>query len=455
MSFFLKILLFLIDVLLLNFSIFTTFYFFDDLLWISDKSGFIYLIIYSNLTWLFLILVSTPYSLNKGWTVSKVLKNQLSFLFIHLIVIASLVIFFNRNYHIYQMAFIYLLFAPLFFGYRILIFFLRKLLSKNVLYTNYLLIGRNSLSFEVRKFYLINHELGYRFKGYVDFEQGAIPFDKIQDMASLNEVQEIFCCAPSVKEGEINQLINFGLNSLIKVKMIIQPEIELGRPIQLEKFDKHPGIDIAIINLDDPMNRFLKRGFDILFSSVCIIVIFPWLFPIVALLIKISSRGPIFFVQQRNGAGNVPFGCFKFRTMKINSEIGAMHATKHDPRITGIGSFLRKTSIDELPQFINVFIGNMSLIGPRPQAIKFNENYAEMLKNSPSKMNIISRHYVKPGITGLAQCMGYRGDVSTLADIEGRVNIDRYYIENWTFWLDIKIVFMTVVSLIRGSDKAF
>lgn len=135
--------------------------------------------------------------------------------------------------------------------------------------------------------------------------------------------------------------------------------------------------------------------------------------------------------------------------MSFEKDAEFKQAAKNDPRITKIGKFLRKSSFDELPQFINVFLGEMSLIGPRPHPIKLNERFEPLISN------IMSRHYVKPGITGLAQCMGYRGETQTLADMENRVRLDRYYIENWSFWLDIKIIFLTIVSLIRGSDKAY
>jgi lipopolysaccharide/colanic/teichoic acid biosynthesis glycosyltransferase len=135
--------------------------------------------------------------------------------------------------------------------------------------------------------------------------------------------------------------------------------------------------------------------------------------------------------------------------MVVNQESDTKQATKNDSRITRVGKFLRKSSIDEFPQFINVLIGQMSVIGPRPHPIKLNEEFASRITN------IMARHYVKPGITGLAQCMGYRGETKDLADMENRVRLDRYYIEHWTFWFDIKIVFLTVVSLLRGSEKAY
>lgn len=444
-----KLLLFLSDILLLNLSLFTAFYLKDNSFFATDKVGFIYLIIYSNLAWLFLIMVSAPYGLTKGWTVSKILKNQVAFLFIHLLVIASLVIFFNKNYSPFQIALIYLVFTPLFFGYRLMLFYFRKLSTGTIPNHNFLIIGRNSLSHEVRKFYLMNPELGYRFKGYVEIKKKDFPLEEIQTICAAHNIHEIFCCVPSVKEGELNDLINFGLDSLIKVKLIFESPSKDQHSIQLERFDKSPGIDVATLALDETRNQFLKRGFDLLFATLFGILVLSWLIPLVGLIIKMDSRGPIFFIQKRNGMGNTPFGCIKFRTMVPNKESEEKQATKADPRITKVGRFLRKSSIDELPQFINVLIGNMSLIGPRPHPIKLNEKFMVSINN------LMSRHYVKPGVSGLAQCMGYRGETKDLADMENRVRLDRYYIENWTFWLDIKIIFLTVVSLIRGSDKAF
>jgi exopolysaccharide biosynthesis polyprenyl glycosylphosphotransferase len=217
----------------------------------------------------------------------------------------------------------------------------------------------------------------------------------------------------------------------------------------MEQYDKLPGIDMSSFSIDEPRSQLLKRIFDLIFATFFSILVLSWLIPIIALLIKLESKGPVFFIQLRNGEKNTPFGCIKFRTMFLNNEADSKQATKDDSRITRVGKFLRKSSIDEFPQFINVLKGEMSLIGPRPHPIKLNEKFAPLIAN------IMSRHYVKPGITGLAQCMGYRGETQTLADMENRVRLDRYYIENWTFWLDIKIIFLTVVSLIRGSDKAF
>jgi putative colanic acid biosysnthesis UDP-glucose lipid carrier transferase len=245
----------------------------------------------------------------------------------------------------------------------------------------------------------------------------------------------------------LKPLIDFGLNSLIKVRVVTGSSGD--QTIHLDRNDFELKPSISVISLDETRNRFVKRIFDLILSILFIIIILSWFLPIIGLLIKLDSKGPIFFIQKRNGEGNKPFGCIKFRTMFVNKEADIKQATRNDSRITRMGKFLRKSSIDELPQFINVLLGNMSLIGPRPHPIKLNEQFEPLISN------MMSRHYVKPGITGLAQCMGYRGETQTLADMENRVRLDRYYIENWTFWLDIKIIFLTVISLIRGSDKAY
>jgi Undecaprenyl-phosphate glucose phosphotransferase len=292
----------------------------------------------------------------------------------------------------------------------------------------------------------VNHELGYRFKGYIDFDTQNLPTQEVQKFCSENEVHEIYCCVPGMEYRKLKQLINFGLDSLIKVKVVLASHPQV---IQLDRYEKLPVLNISTIPLDESVHQFIKRVFDIVFSSVFLLLVMSWLVPIMALIIKLDSRGSVFFLQDRSGKDNKSFKCMKFRTMIVNAESDTKQATKNDSRITKLGNFLRKSSIDELPQFINVFLGSMSVVGPRPHMLRHTDEYSKLIEA------FMGRHYVKPGITGLAQCMGYRGETKTLEEMENRVRLDRYYIENWTFWLDIKIIFLTVVSLIRGSDKAY
>ncbi|HEY5824901.1 MAG TPA: exopolysaccharide biosynthesis polyprenyl glycosylphosphotransferase [Cyclobacteriaceae bacterium] len=442
-----RIWFFLGDLIFLNLSIFFSFSLHSGAAE-GGEGDKVYLFIFSNLAWLFLVMVSSPYNVTKGWSVSKIIKSQFAFVFIHLLVVASLIFFFKKHYSLIQISLIYILFVPIFFSWKIITYYLRKVLTAETLNKNFILIGRNPVSDQIRKYYLINPQLGYRFQGYYDFRENDSFINEIRAFCVEKEVHEIYCCAPTASDSELNQLINFGLDSLIKIKIIVDSELS-QESIQLERFDKQPGLDIAVVPLDETRNQLIKRIFDLVFSFLFLVTIMSWLLPIIALIIKLDSKGPVFFIQLRSGKNNKSFNCFKFRTMKVNVDSDNLQATKDDPRITKWGAFLRKTSIDELPQFINVFVGNMSVIGPRPHMLKHTEEYSKLIDK------FMGRHYVKPGITGLAQCLGYRGETKDIVDMENRVRMDRYYIENWTFWLDIKIIFLTIISLIRGSDKAF
>ncbi|MEQ1585077.1 MAG: exopolysaccharide biosynthesis polyprenyl glycosylphosphotransferase [Cyclobacteriaceae bacterium] len=448
MTYLLKIIFFIGDLLFLNLAILLSFYLSKDVFWDASDLNQLYLVLYSNIGWFFLVLVSNPYSLNKGWSMSKIFRSQSAFIFIHSLIVLSLVIFFKKNYTITQIVFIYLIFFPVFFSWKVFVIYIRKLFIPEIKSRNYIVIGRNNLSEDIRKHYLINRELGFRFKGYFDGISNYSLLERLKAFCRSNEVHEIYYCVTDANEEQLKKLVSFGLDSLIKVKLISTSPSQ-NQSIQLGKYDQIPGLGMATLPLDEFINQFIKRAFDLVFSVIFLLSIFSWLYAIIALLIKLDSKGPVFFIQMRNGLNNKPFGCFKFRTMSFERNAEFIQATKNDQRITRIGKFLRKSSIDELPQFINVFRGDMSLIGPRPHPIKLNEDFSGKIKS------MVSRHYVKPGITGLAQCMGYRGETQTLTDMENRVRLDRYYIENWSFWLDIKIIFLTVVSLIRGSDNAY
>ena len=194
------------------------------------------------------------------------------------------------------------------------------------------------------------------------------------------------------------------------------------------------------IPLDRLTYRTAKRVFDIAFSLSVIILLFSWLFPIIALIIKLDSKGPVFFIQRRTGINNKTFYCLKFRTMRTNKDADIRQATKDDERITPIGNFLRKTNIDELPQFFNVLKGDMSVVGPRPHMLKHTKQYSALIEHYQV------RHFVKPGITGWAQVNGYRGLTDELWKMEKRVEYDMEYLTNWTFYWDVKIIYMTVIG---------
>jgi len=189
--------------------------------------------------------------------------------------------------------------------------------------------------------------------------------------------------------------------------------------------------------------------FDIVFSLFVIVFIFPWLYPLLAIAIKMSSPGPIFFVQKRSGRLNHEFDCYKFRSMSVNKDSDRKQATAGDARITMVGRFLRKSNLDEMPQFINVLLGNMSIVGPRPHMLKHTKEYSQIIDK------FMVRHLVKPGITGWAQVNGFRGATTEPRYMMKRVRYDLWYVENWSFFLDIQIIFMTVYNMIKGEKNAF
>jgi putative colanic acid biosynthesis UDP-glucose lipid carrier transferase len=196
-------------------------------------------------------------------------------------------------------------------------------------------------------------------------------------------------------------------------------------------------------------NRIKKRFYDVVLSSLIILLVLSWLVPIVGLLIWLDNRGPVFFIQQRSGKGGKPFGCIKFRSMKVNRDANLRQATRNDNRITRVGRFLRKSNLDEMPQFFNVFMSNMSIVGPRPHMTKHTDDYSKMLNH------YMIRHFLKPGITGWAQIHGFRGEIKYMEDINNRVEYDLWYLENWSLWLDTRIIVMTAFNMAKGEKNAY
>ena len=344
--------------------------------------------------------------------------------------------------------------VPLFITWRILLIYVLRAYRKHGMnYRNIIVYGYGDIARELVAFLRLHTEYGYRFRGFFDNKvtdtQIKGGFDDIKNYVIDNKIDEIYCCLPYVEYSDIRELIDFGDESLVKIKLLTDFRGFASKGIELQMYEHIPVLNVTSTPLDDWKNRFVKRVFDIIFSLAVIIGIFSWLFPIVALWVKLDSKGPIFFKQKRTGQDNNDFYCYKFRTMKVNSQSDNLQATKSDSRITKVGKILRKTSIDELPQFFNVLIGDMSVIGPRPHMLKHTEEYAKKVEK------FMSRHFVKPGITGLAQAKGYRGETKYIRQMQNRVKLDRFYVDNWSLWLDIKILMLTVVSIIKGDENAF
>lgn len=272
---------------------------------------------------------------------------------------------------------------------------------------------------------------------------------EVEEFAKKHAVDEIYCTLPNSKGEKIMRIFNFAERNMIRFYIIPEFSRYVKKKLTLENIESLPVMAVRTEPLQLASNRVLKRMFDICFSFLFLVGLFPICFIIFGSLIKLSSPGPIFFKQKRTGMYGKEFDCYKFRSMRVNDVADQKQAEKNDPRNTKIGSFLRKSNLDELPQFINVLLGDMSVVGPRPHMLKHTELYSAIIDK------YMVRHLVKPGITGWAQVNGYRGETKTTEQMEGRVRCDVWYIENWSFLLDLKIVFVTVFNMFRGEKNAY
>jgi putative colanic acid biosynthesis UDP-glucose lipid carrier transferase len=272
---------------------------------------------------------------------------------------------------------------------------------------------------------------------------------KALSVAKEFDVAEIYSTITPEQNKDIYDLMYQSEKECIRFKIVPNLSVFITRDVHIEYFGELPILSLRSEPLDDVGNRIKKRALDIIVSSLVIIFILSWLVPILGLLILLESRGPIFFAQLRTGKNKKSFYCYKFRSMRKNKDADLKQATINDTRVTKIGRFIRRTSLDEFPQFINVFKGEMSLVGPRPHMLKHTNDYSKFVDE------YMIRQFLKPGITGWAQVNGYRGEITNPDQIRMRVNKDIWYLENWNLWLDIQILFLTVYQVFKGDKNAF
>lgn len=315
-------------------------------------------------------------------------------------------------------------------------------------YRKTIIIGSSIESQNLELFFNENKQAGYLHKKtFSDVSKKSI-LDSI-NFVKEQEIDEIYCSIENINDQEVKALIKFCDNNLKTIKFIPNSTKLNSKKLIYETYDSLPILSLRRVPLQDSVNLFFKRLIDIIISLAVIVFVLSWLTPIIALFIKKESDGPVFFKQTRNGINYEEFSCLKFRSMIVNENAHKLQATKGDTRVTKIGAFLRKTSLDEMPQFINVLLGDMSVVGPRPHMIKENDKYYKTVDK------YMLRHVIKPGITGLAQVSGYRGEVEKESDIVNRIKFDIYYLENWSILLDVKIILRTILNSIKGEDKAY
>ena len=409
--------------------------------------------------WFIISLLFKSHVLGRGIRNRKLVKSTFESLFIFSGFVAILnVMFFNLQFQLITIGIAVLIFYFLMLSFRLFVNFILgryRAFGGNIL--NCMIVGVNSHGVDLFNEILKHPQLGFRAKGIYGFkkkiskEKLDIPFlgklidfsddvfkrhDVIFFSEKLSNKAQSFLLSKAeefnLKANIIPELVDYDFNNFL-----------------ISKIESVPYININKLPLDNVFNQFLKRTFDIIFSFLILIIFLSWMIPLIGFIIKITSRGPVFFVQKREGLKGSVFNCLKFRSMVVNSQSETKWADDNDNRLTRFGRFLRISSLDEMPQFINVLIGDMSVVGPRPHALNLNNEYSSKI------LAFNKRHKFKPGITGLAQSMGFNGLISDIHDMNNRVKLDVFYFKNWSIILDIKITFLTIVILLKFPNRYF
>lgn len=437
----------LFDLLLLNISVYMV-YFNSPMYDYVDLPGRNLYILHANISELFAYILYSKrnYFFTDRYT-DRVKAFSVRFIILLITLFLLAEIFLPKGYH---KGFL-LEYTAFFFVLKVIVFYFiykaHQYRYKNgIAYNRVAILGAGNSSLVLGKLLNSNPALGFRLAGYIsdpDSQSEYTPLGMLNELPSVSErykINMLFVTDPKYfTKNKTKELLTLCNETGIRVRYVLM-EGYWNKSI-LQKVQSASFFELFNPNkipLDDLTMRFGKRIFDIVFSVGIILFVFSWLFPIIALMIKLNSKGPVFFMQERTGINNKTFICLKFRTMTVNSESDSKQAQVNDSRITSIGNFLRRSNIDELPQFINVFLGNMSVVGPRPHMLKHTEQYSALIQHYKV------RHFVKPGITGWAQVNGYRGLTDELWKMEKRVEYDMEYLENWHFFWDIRIIFMTL-----------
>jgi putative colanic acid biosynthesis UDP-glucose lipid carrier transferase len=432
-----------------------------------------YHILFFNISWLVLSYFTGLYHYHRTITITQVARHLLIQFSIYTFVFFSYYTFIHQELQLRKV--VLLLFIS-FLGitiFRAIYFYaLRRYRIGGGNFRKVIFIGSGSGLRPIVDFMMNRADFGFKIMGYFsddskhtlkysitdralmkDENNGFLPFlgtlENFEQYALENNIDEIYCSLSELKDKEILSIFDFGDQHMKIVKLVPDNKDFITKSLKLEYYGFVPVYSIRNFPLDKPIDKFFKRLFDIIFSFLVLVFVLSWLTPILYLLIKKESKGPLFFKQEREGIKGNSFVCYKYRSMGVNDRSSKDQTVKGDLRITKMGKFIRKTSIDELPQFLNVFIGDMSVVGPRPHMLTQSNKFKKVVDK------YMVRHFVKPGITGLAQVRGYRGEIETNDDIINRVKLDIFYVENWSFVMDINIILKTVLNVFIGEDKAY
>ncbi|WP_228454846.1 exopolysaccharide biosynthesis polyprenyl glycosylphosphotransferase [Polaribacter haliotis] len=412
-------------------------------------------IFYTVFFWILIAYYTKFYNVYRYTHISRLLALTTSHFFIFSLAFFSYFSFFREGEIIREQFKTVLTFILIITFLKFLFFFiLKKYRLSGGNYRSVIVFGSSKSAQNVVDLFSERQDLGYRFKGFFSDKLSSSNKYLGSIKAGLNytitnTIDEIYCEVNSISPLQLKEIRSFSNENNIEVRLIPENKAIYSKDFTLEYFGTIPILKPKKLPFEKTETHIVKRIFDVIFSILVIILLLSWMLPILWILVKLDSKGSFFFKQVRDGADGKQFYCYKVRSMKINGNSDLIHATKNDHRITKIGAFLRKSSLDELPQFFNVLKGDMSVVGPRPHMNIQTKKYLKEIDN------YIVRNSVKPGITGLAQVSGFRGEIEKKSDIENRVRLDIFYIENWSFILDIKIIFQTFFNIFKGQEKAY
>lgn len=455
-----RILFIVLDILMINLMLLSGKSWFGNL---PDNYDIEYykLVVFSNITWIAISWIKSIYA-SKIISSFEVFSRETMRAYAYFIVAAVLYLYFNRKIEISRlfigMEFIAIA-AGLFFNRLINLAFFQIILNKEHVTRKVLIIGYNQTSKKLANYLEEDNSSKTKIIGYCEGEENVHELSNYPIISKLSNVMnfcrnignvtEIYSTVAPEQNHYIYQLMQEAEQECIRFKIIPDLNFFIKKPTYIKYFNDIPILSLRKEPLDEMVNRIKKRIFDLFISAGTILFILSWMIPIAGLLIWLEDRGPIFFVQKRSGKNNKEFNCIKFRSMRINEEANTKQATIDDARITKIGKFLRRTSLDEFPQFINVFIGDMSSVGPRPHMLKHTNEYSKLTNQ------FMVRQFAKPGVTGWAQVNGWRGEIKSTEDLKKRVQHDLWYLENWNLWLDIRIIFLTAGAIFKSDNNAF
>ncbi|MDR2126354.1 MAG: undecaprenyl-phosphate glucose phosphotransferase [Prevotellaceae bacterium] len=444
------------DIILLNLLYFLLMQFMN----LAYRDSYLYLCVIINLGYLLSITIIKAIENFRELTISKILEHNAYRLLVTTIIMLGYLFFTKTSEEIsrlfilvfYTSAYILLFFAHWFTRKAITFTFLSR--SKSVVKA--VILGAGLIGRKIRNELSNNIYLGIKILGFFDDNLTQKDNEHIlgtlaqaKEYIKAHQIETIYCTLPLSAQKKILDFLNFAEQNIINFHVVPSISYYTNTPIVMDTICNIPVLSIRKVPLSHTHNAVLKRAFDVVVSLIFLTTLFPVIYLILGILIKLSSPGPVFFVQERTGLKGQNFKCYKFRSMKCNGEANTRQATANDERKTRIGDFIRRTNLDELPQFINVLKGDMSIVGPRPHMLHHTHQYSQLVNK------YMVRHFVKSGITGWAQINGFRGETNKLEEMEGRIKKDIWYLENWSMALDIEIIIRTFFMMIAGDRKAY